>query len=136
MNGKKSFIIGILLILMLILSCDNMVVVLAIKNETPCAIIGTYLLDDSVSDGEIYNDKVYMGINLKPGELGWISMPNFKFHDKSDTSRLDIFVFCEDSLTKYRKLGIKKGIIGRSLIKKITIPSNSIKRTDTLTTGK
>ena len=129
---KKDFIIGFALSLFLI-SCHDNVVVLPIKNDTQYTIAGVYLLDDSVSDEEIFNDKVYMGINLKPGGLQWISMPNFKFKDKSDTSNLYLFFFCVDSLTKSRQLKLKKGIINRSLIKKIIIPSNTIKRQDTIT---
>ncbi|MGZ3758110.1 MAG: hypothetical protein ACXVAY_17180 [Mucilaginibacter sp.] len=89
--NKMNFIIGVGLILLLA-TCDiRNVVLLAIKNETHCVITGAYLLDDSVSDDEIYNDHVHMGINLKQDSLQWISMPNFKFEDKSDTSKLDIF---------------------------------------------
>lgn len=130
--NKINFIIGVGLILLLA-TCDiSNVVVLAIKNESHCVITGAYLLDDSVSDDEIYNDNVHMGINLKQDSLQWISMPNFKFGDKSDTSKLDIFIFCEDSLKKYRRLGIKKGIISRSLIKKILLQSKTIKQGDTV----
>jgi hypothetical protein len=132
MNIKKGFVIGFVSILSLA-SCHNKVEVLSIKNATRCAITGAYLLDDSVSDEEIYNNKVYMGVNLKPGELQWISMPDFKFEDKFDTSKIDIFIFCEDSLTKYRKLGVRKGIVYRALIKKIIIPSGTITKRDTIT---
>ena len=128
---QNFFIVGLIYILTTI-SCHNNVAVLAVKNESHCAIAGVYLLDDTVSDNEIYNDRVYMGLNIRPGDLEWIIMPDFKFNYKSDTSNLDIFLFCEDSLTKYRKLGIEKGIVSKSLIKKIIIPSNSIKKQDTL----
>jgi hypothetical protein len=127
----KDFIIGFASIFLLT-SCDNNVVVLSIKNETCYAITGACLLDDSVSDEEIFNDKIYMRINLRPGKLQWVSMPNFKFEDKSDTSKLDLYIFCIDSLVKYRKLGLKKGIVYRSLIKKVVIPSNTIKKQDTI----
>ena len=132
MNKISFIIIGTGLILLLA-TCDiENVVVLAVKNKTHYAITGAYLLDDSVSDDEIYNDRVYMGINLQQDSLRWISMPDFKFGDKSDTSELNIFIFCEDSLKKYRRLGIKQGIISRSLIKKIILQSNTIKQGDTV----
>jgi hypothetical protein len=129
---RKDFIIGFVSIFLLT-ACDNNVPVLSIKNETHSFITGAYLLDDSISDDEIFNDKVYMGINLKPGKLQWISIPNFKFEDKSDNSKLNIYVFCLDSLSKYRKLGLKKGILYRSLIKKLVIPSSTIKKQDIIT---
>lgn len=105
---------------------------MAVRNETKSTIIGASLLDDSVSDSEIYGDSVYMEINLKAGEVEGVGMVNFKLNNQSDTSKLHLFIFNDDSLKQYRKLGIKKGIISKCLIKTMIIPLKTIKKLDTI----
>ncbi|MDF2432832.1 MAG: hypothetical protein JWP44_2463 [Mucilaginibacter sp.] len=131
MNTIRIYQIVIISILMLT-SCENRSTILAVKNATKSTIVGASLLDDSVSDSEIYGDSVYMEIYLKSGEVEGVGMVNFRFNNQSDTSKLQLFIFNEDSLKKFRRLGVEKGIISKCLIKKMTIPLKTIKKIDTI----
>src|SRR5579863_7662983 len=95
----------------LAMSCDQKNAVVALKNKTDQVIIGVELIDDSLTDSDLYKDQVGMNIYIEPGKFQDIGAFNFRFGEKSDTSKICLYMFYNDSLSKYRKLKMTNGIL-------------------------
>ena len=116
----------------MIMSCDQNTPVLAVKNNSTCLISGASLVNDTLTDDDLYNDKVNMNIFLEPGKFQDIGVLSYKFGDQNDTSMLYLYIFREDSLKKYLQQKKVNGILTKSLIKKVVIQLNKLKKIDTI----
>ena len=132
---KKFLLIGTLYLITTITfpSCEwQKTPVLAIKNNTNFKIIGTAMVNDSLTDSLLYTDKVLINIYDDPGESQDIGIKGFKFNNKNDSSKLYLYFLNFDIIKKYRSLKIQKGIVAKSLIRKQIIQLKTVKSFDTL----
>jgi hypothetical protein len=113
-------------------SCDQKNAVMAVKNQTRREIIGAGLVDDSLADSDLVKEQLPMNIYVHPGKFQDVGIFDFRFGDKNDTSKLYLYIFNEDTLNKYRGLNMRKGILEKSLIKKLVIQLSTVKSLDTL----
>ena len=98
---------------------------LVINNTADSPIIVAELKKDDVTDSIIYNE-VFNSIQIDPGRLDQLSAPgNLKSYP--DSFKLNILILNRDSLDVFRRKKKVKGILNRSLIKRLILQINLIK---------
>ena len=132
MKTKLNIYIFFTVVAIFATACDKKNAILAVKNKTANMIIGVGLVDDTLTDSGLYKDQVAMNIYVDPGKFQDVGIFDFRFGNKNDTSKLYLYIFNNDTLNKYRKLNMQKGILEKSLIKKLVIHLNSVNSFDTL----
>jgi len=97
-----------------------------IKNNTNQDIIAADWFKD-MNDSLLYNDRIYMGYYIQPKLTETMATGYGGLFGYPDSVKAYIYVFNPDSIDKYRKLKIQKGIFKNSLLKKIVIQVNKAK---------
>ena len=130
---KKPIIYLIIFaVILLTSSCDKKNSVVVIRNESTHFLVGAALDDEQVADSDLYENQVAMNINISPGKFQNIALFDFKMGNKTDSSKLYLYIFYEDSLAKYQKLKMKNGILAKTLVKQVVVQLNTVRTIDTI----
>ena len=98
-----------------------------IKNNTNDALVGGNWYK-SMTDSVLCNDRIYLNSYVGPHlSQGLATGGDVNLSSQPDSAKEYIYIFNEDSLTKYQKLKICDGIVKHCLVKKIEIQLNKVK---------
>ncbi|HTD39096.1 MAG TPA: hypothetical protein VK671_00650 [Mucilaginibacter sp.] len=98
-----------------------------IKNNTKEDLVGANWYKE-MADSMLCNDKIYLDSYIQPGLVTGMGTTHYKnFSDQPDSIKEYIYVFNKDTLDKYQRLKMCKGIVKRSLVKRIEIQLNKVK---------
>jgi hypothetical protein len=115
---------------LLLFSCHWKAKVAVIKNNTPDTITVVSWDDRELglcTDSMVFNNRIYMPYRVNPQNNLTITLPDRNFNKAPDSSRLDLYIFDLDSLSHYKKLSVKNGILRHSLLKKVEMQVNKIR---------
>ena len=125
---KHKFKRGGLAILIFIVSCsvwNNKIA--TIKNNSSSTIACELLKNGNLTDTLLYNDTSYMGYLIKPQHYDTYTQADSDLTKARDSAKTFIYILKLDSLNKFRKLNLIKGILDHSLLKKIVVQLNKVR---------
>ena len=124
---QKVNIVG-LTFLVFIVSCSTWNNKIAtVKNNTSGMIACALRKNGNMTDSSLYNDTSYMGYLIPSQHYDTYTIPDSNLLKAPDSSITYIYLFKLDSLNKFRKLKLIKGILEHSLLKKIVVQLNKVR---------
>jgi hypothetical protein len=120
-----KYVFPIILILITLYSCHWQSEIIAVKNTTSDSLLIAKLPNEIMTDSILYGerfDEDFMGTGVYS-----IALPNKIPKRSPDSEKVFLYFFHLDSLNKYQQRKQVKGIVKKSLLKKVIIQLNMVK---------
>jgi len=126
---KKTNIIIRFVAILLLVSCDLHSEFAVVKNDTSDTLVVIGWSDNElgvITDSLIYNNRIYMPDVIAPNKYTKVGLRFINFHNAHDSSKMQLYILNDDSLSHYQQLKLNSGILNHCLIRKIIIQADKV----------